>query len=95
MTSTAAKALKAEATETEIKVEFRGDEYVLPKNVEEWPLDVMEAMEDEKPVSALRSLLGPAQWAKVKSHGLKMADLEEVTDTFLNAVGLTSGKSES
>ena len=95
MATKATAALKAEAVQTELTVEFRGDTYTLPKDVEDWSLEAYEAFEDGKPVAALRGVLGPEQWAKVKAHGLRVRDLEEVADVFFGAIGLSSGKSES
>ncbi len=95
MTGNAAEALKAEATNTNVKVEFRGETYEIPGNAEEYDLEVMEAYEDGKLVSALRALLGEAQWSLLKTRTRpKLKDLNEIAATFLGTVGLSSEKSE-
>lgn len=96
MASKSADAVKAEAEKPEtIEVEFRGDKYTLPGNAEEWDVEVMEFLEKEKLVSCLEALLGADQWTFLKRrHRPKMKELDEIADTFLSAVGLSSGKSE-
>jgi hypothetical protein len=95
--SDAAKAVKAEAEKPKvIEVEFRGNTYHLPGDPEEWDVEVMEALEEDRMVGCLKALIGESQWKQLKArHKLKMKDFEEVADVFLSAVGLTLGKSES
>lgn len=95
MASETAEALKAEATNTKVKVEFRGKEFLVEKDMDEWSLDVLEAYEEGNMVLTLRGLLGPSQWLTIKSFDLKLKDLKELAETFLGAIGLSSEKSDS
>lgn len=88
-------ALAAEAKETETTAEFRGKKFKLPPSVDAWPLDVLEAFEDGKTVIVLRELLGPDQWAVVKSMKLKVEDFGELTKAIFAATGLDEEKAES
>jgi hypothetical protein len=95
MTARAAKALAQEAQKPEfIDVVFRGDTYKLPGNPEDYDLEFAESLEDENYVSALRALLGAEQWQTLKrNNNLKIRDLGEVTEVFLQATNLDLGKS--
>lgn len=97
--ATKKEVLKTEATVEEaedLKVDFRGDTYALPANMGEWDIEVIEAYEDGHNVAALRALLGDEQWQFLKAkHRPRVKDLDEITNVFLGAIGLSLEKSES
>jgi len=95
MSENTAKVLKAEATEAVTVVQFRGLELEIPKSMEDWPLEVMEAFEREQFAVLLADLLGPNQWKAVKGLRLKVKDLGNLLEEVLSQAGLTSGNSES
>ncbi len=93
------KVLKAEAgtlkEDENLTAEFRGKKFILPKDVNDWSLDVMEAFEDGKMVTVIRGLLGDKQWAEIKAMDLKTSDFAELTESVLKAMGVDSEKSDS
>lgn len=52
----------------------------LPKRRGRWTTDAAEFFEDEKFLSAIRELIGPDSWAKVKELCPLVDDLEEFAD---------------
>lgn len=96
MASETAKALANEANEdTTVKVAFRGRTFSVEKEVQDWDIDALEAHEEGNLTLFLRGLLGPVQWAEVKSLRLKVRDLDELSDAVLRSMGLSSEKSDS
>lgn len=49
-----------------VSLKWRGDTYTVPR-YKDWPIDALEALEDNRIYATLRSLLGPAQWAAFKN----------------------------
>lgn len=70
-------------------VEWRGLTLSLPP-INEMDLDVIEAFEDGKAVSAVRAAYGPDQWAQIKAKQPKVGDLEELAGMVAEALGFTS-----
>jgi hypothetical protein len=83
----AAKAVKAEALETAIQFEFEGVTYTIPPT-SEWSVEALEAAEDGKVITFVRSVLGPEQWAAFKAVPRKAADLDRFGDALMEAAGL-------
>lgn len=73
--------VKAEALGESFSVDFDGVAYTI-EPATEWDLDVLEAIEDGKMTTALRTLLGREQWATFKAKRRTAADL----GTFYSAV---------
>lgn len=66
---TDAKATKAEATETkELELAWEGFTLSLPAQLDEWPLDAVEALETGQVVQLLRQLLGDARYRALTQH---------------------------
>lgn len=94
MTSSAKKALVAEATESveDVVFEFDGETYTVPRNAID-DVEVIEAYEDQHVTIAARALLGPAQWAAFKSKKRKMAELYALLKELFAAIGISVGES--
>lgn len=74
-----------------LTVEWRGVTYTLPP-AEEWPVEVLEAMEDGKAVTFVRSVLGAGQWVKAK-QSMTVTDLSDLAEEIAQAYGFqTSGE---
>ncbi len=92
-TSSARAALKAEAVEeTTVSFEYDGVEYVLDRDAIN-DVDVIEAFEDNKVATALRTILGPEQWAAFKSRKRTMTELGELSVALFAAFGTSPGES--
>lgn len=79
---------KAEALGGPVAFEFEGETYeVAPTS--EWDLDVMERYEDGQIATAVRALLGPAQWGRFRAKPRKVADLEALFSTIEKALGVS------
>lgn len=85
MASTSAR--KSAALSTAIDVEFEGETYSIPP-AEEWSLDVLEAFEDGKVATMVRSLVGPAQYATFRSVPRTTKDLGRFVEAIQGALGL-------
>ncbi|MGW5876710.1 hypothetical protein ACWFMI_09215 [Nocardiopsis terrae] len=86
---TIAPAVQDEATgSTEPKkLTLAGAEYLLPAGSEEWPLAALEGFEEGKIVAALRALLGPEQWSRLKGTGATLSDLNTLAEQIAAAYG--------
>jgi hypothetical protein len=74
-----------------VNVEWRGLTLALPSTIEDCDLEVLEAFEDGKAATFVRSLLGPAQWAQVRATGpMKVRDLAEIGELIAKALGFAS-----
>lgn len=90
---TAQEAVKNEAQEAVVVFSFRGKEYTLPPNLNEADGDVLEHYENDKPISALRALLGEEQFAAYKADQRpKVKDHIEFIGEAFKALGTTSGE---
>lgn len=54
-------------------------EYFIPA-VGDWPIDVLEGLQDDKMIPAVRALLGPAQWAIFKEKPRTNKDFYALTE---------------
>lgn len=87
-------ALKAEASDQNdpIKFEFKGYEYEMP-HPDEWDIEVAEAYEDGKVVTALRHILGDEQWRLYKERERpKSKDLQAFLDSMFQQTGMEPGE---
>jgi hypothetical protein len=74
------------SAEQETVFEYDGETYRIAPS-EMWPLEVAELAEDGKETSALRMLLGDAQWATFKAKPRFVKDLRDMFDAAGKAVG--------
>lgn len=72
---------KRRLNEAMVELEWAGQVVgKLPKRRGRWTIDAAEYFEDEKFLSAIRELIGPDGWAKVKELCPLVDDLEEFAD---------------
>jgi hypothetical protein len=73
---------KNDATGTPTDVEFNGETYSVPP-ADDWDIDVLEAIDDQRMTHALKALLGEDQYATFRKGNRKVSALGE----FLNVAG--------
>lgn len=80
-------AVKAETIDAKLTFTFDGEKYVIttPKK---WDIEVTEAFEDGKAVSAARTILGPEQWSRFKSKPRNTEDLGALYDAMTPVLGI-------
>ncbi|MEC3894818.1 MULTISPECIES: Rossmann-fold NAD(P)-binding domain-containing protein [Nocardiopsis] len=85
-------AVRDEATDTgEAKtLSLRGADYSVPASSDAWPLGALEGFEEGRIVAALRSLLGPEQWARLKEEGATLGDLNTLAEQIAGVYGFES-----
>lgn len=83
-------ARKAEVQGSEAVIKFRGREFTVSRNYDEWTVDLLESIEEGKSVGIVRGALGSEQWAMVKAMNLKVRDLTELADKIAGALGFRS-----
>lgn len=77
-------------------VSFRGETYRLPSMDEGLDLDVAEAFENGKMITAIRGLLGEQQWAQLRAAGMRtINDLAPLTEQIARIYGFDGGAGES
>lgn len=77
-------------------VKFRGREFTIPKDYNEWPLELHEALEDGRELAMIRAAFGPVQWAVVRQMGLTTPDLNELAAAVAESFGFKStGESQA
>ena len=89
----AAKARRAEAADEPLLIEFDydGDRYTITReNADD--LELYEAIEDEKYLTAVRGFLGPEQWAAFKDRHreggrVKASALEPFLELLMEKIG--------
>lgn len=69
------------------EIEFDGELYAFPADPLDWDLNVTEAFEHGKVVTAVRGMLGPGQWRKVAAKGYKNRQFRELFDMMAEAGG--------
>lgn len=77
---------EAEGIET-VDVEFDDVVYTIVADPVDWTLDVTEAFEQGKAITAIRGLLGNAQWRVVRSKGYRNKDFNELFNLLAKAGG--------
>ena len=93
--SETARKTEAEGNST-ATFEFRGESFEIPTEYDDYPLEFIEAAQDEKPLAIqARALLGPEQWGRIRAMRLTGRDLESLFLAMQDAVGLTPGNSEA
>jgi hypothetical protein len=81
---------KDEAQGKTAKVEFRGQTFEVPREYDDWSVDLMESLEEGKAVGIVRGALGSRQWRVVKAMDLRNRDLGELSDAIAVALGFGS-----
>lgn len=96
--SNGTQARKAEALKTGVPVHFAGHDYIT-QPYRDWDIDVLEAVEDGRIMTALRGILnGPDpetqgtdnerdQWEAFRSRHTKVGELEDFLNVVLEATG--------
>jgi hypothetical protein len=79
-------ATKNDALGTPVSVEFNGDTYLVPP-ADEWDIDVLEAVDDQRMTHALKALLGDEQYKTFRVTNRKVADLGQFFKVAGEAVG--------
>lgn len=79
---------KAEATESPVNFEYDGKTYTVPPSID-WPIEALEAMEDDKVITFVRSVLGPVQWTAFKSTPRKTQDFSDLMEALGKAAGIS------
>lgn len=69
----------------EVSFKYRELSFSIPTS-ENWPIDVIEAIEEDKNASALKALLGEKQWSEFKKHYNTVGDLGALFTTAAAAV---------
>ncbi|MFE3409450.1 hypothetical protein ACFXMT_14270 [Streptomyces mirabilis] len=77
---------KNDATGAAHSVDFNGDTYLVPP-ADDWDLDVLEAIDDQRLTHALKALLGAEQYTKFRVTNRKVADLGKFFEVAGKSVG--------
>jgi hypothetical protein len=87
-------AMVAETNEESVTFTHNRRKYTVPAP-STWPVDIQEAIEDQRFVTATRLILGKDQWAKYKeAEKPTLADLRGLLNTLFDALGTDLGESE-
>lgn len=81
-------AADAEPQPDLVPVEFRGQKFWIPREMDEWDTEACIAIARDDFMTAAKHLLGPAQWALLRSLGTRKKD----TLAFLVALGEVTRK---
>lgn len=77
---------------TTIEIQFDGEDYEIPADPADWPVDASEAMEHNHVITAVRIMLGPKQWQKVARKKYRNRQFRELFDLIATESGFgTSG----
>jgi hypothetical protein len=97
----AEQTAKAEARQAEANghktatVRFRGFDFTIPLEYDEFSVDLIESLEEGKTVGIIRGALGPRQWAHVQMR-LRIKDLTPLMEEITRAMGFTAvGESQA
>lgn len=58
----------SEVAGEDIQFDYDGHTFTLPASTDDWPLDAVEALENGRAVTALKALIGQAQYAAWSRH---------------------------
>lgn len=93
--STDPRADEAQSPET-ATFTFRGVDFVIPRDRDDWPLTFSVALEEGASMGLLaKHLLGAEQWATVGRLNLRRRDAMELLEEISKAMGLTAGESSA
>jgi hypothetical protein len=87
--------MSEDVRETEAKsgtavLTWRGHEFTVSTEYDDWSVDFTESLEEGKSVGIVRGALGPTQWRVVKNMNLKNRDLGELAEQIAKAMGFGS-----
>jgi hypothetical protein len=75
-------------------IEHDGIAYTVPSEVKQLPVEAIEAWEDDKVISFVRSLVGSETWAKFKATNPTLEDFENLAVKIGGVYGFeTAGES--
>ena len=69
-----------------VQVPFRGHDFAIPKDMDEWDTEACLAIGEKKYLFAAKTVLGPGQWALLRSLGSKRKDGNEFLTVFAAVV---------
>lgn len=78
-------AKRDEATGSATSVEFNGHTYTVPPS-DDWDIDVLEAIDDQRMTHALKALLGDDQYGEFRKHNKKVREMGEFMQRATEAV---------
>jgi hypothetical protein len=84
------EARKSEAHDEPAAIKWRGHEFTVPRDYDDWPVELAEAFEDGRSIAIVRGALGEAQWRKVKAEEPKVRDIRDLADDIATALGFGS-----
>lgn len=84
------EAREAEAKNEPAVVTWREHEFTVPRDYDDWSLDLVEAFEDGRELAIIRGALGPAQWRVVKAEAPKVRDIKGLAEDIAIALGFQS-----
>ena len=84
------EARAAEAANEPAIVKWREHEFTVPRDFDDWTVDLVEAFEDGRELSIIRGALGPDQWRVVKSENPRVCDIAGLADDIAVALGFRS-----
>lgn len=87
----AENAQRNEATTDTVTVAYQGIEFEIPQDAQDWPAEALLLLEDDKPLSFVRELVGPDAFAKIRQTKPTVRQYGELADKIAEAAGLTSG----
>lgn len=77
---------KKDATGGSFEFDFGGETYTVPA-AEEWPIDVLEAIDENKLTFALKALVGDDQYARFRKANKTVKSLGEFMEAATKRVG--------
>ena len=80
-------AARAEVTGQPIEFSFDGELYTIEPSIE-WDLGVLEAVEEDRIVTAVRLMLGAEQWSRFRSKPRVVRDLNDLFTEAQKAAGI-------
>ena len=83
--------LEAEANDESVEFEFRGVKLTAPMG-DAYPIEAIEAYEENKMVSFVKVMLGPAQMSKVSKELKTLKDLRELAEAMTAAQDTSLGE---
>lgn len=84
------EARRSEAHDEPAAITWRGHEFTVPREYDDWPIELAEAFEDGRSIAIVRGALGEAQWRVVKSEAPKVRDIRDLADDIATALGFGS-----
>jgi hypothetical protein len=60
-----------------VEIPFRGANFVIPKNLDDWEIEACLAIGSKQYASAAKIILGAGQWAMLQALGSKRRDINE------------------